>query len=112
MEYEYTNEQLKKICQMYQDKKEYRRIYYGNKYKNDPKYRAYVRDYNKVRYENRRCVKYIAKGINQDEAELNRAKNIEKWFMKTDRQELFKSKYTKEYNLIYINGSLSQEEEE
>ncbi len=95
-----TNSQIKQVLERYIQQKEYRRVYYGNKYKTDPKYRQYNRDYNKVRYENNKLIKLEAQGQDINILKINRAKNIYEWFKKTDRIDIFKTKYPEENMLI------------
>ena len=49
----FTDAEIQILLKKYIRDKEYRRVYYNNKYKTDEKYRNYVRDYNKKRYEER-----------------------------------------------------------
>tara|TARA_R100001463_G_scaffold16154_3_gene41983 strand:+ start:1374 stop:1688 length:315 start_codon:yes stop_codon:yes gene_type:complete len=97
---DFTDEQIKELLDRYVRTKEYRRVYYNKKYKNDEKYRNYVRDYNKKRYEDRKYDKLLLKGNNKDTLELNRAYSLKNYFNKTNRLEEFKKKYPNEYNLI------------
>ncbi len=99
-------ETIHKVINKFKQQKEYRRVYYGNKYKTDPKYRQYVRDYNKVRFETNKVDKGLKEGKDEEQLLLKRAQNIRTWFAKSDREELFESKYPEEYKIYnnYING--------
>lgn len=101
-----TDETIKKVIDKFKKQKEYRRVYYGNKYKQDDKYRQYVRDYNKVRFENGKLDKGLKLGQDEEVLNRNRAINIRSWFAKTDREDVFKQKYPEEYKIYtdYING--------
>lgn len=95
-----TDEHIKVILKRYEKSKEYRRVYYGNKYKNDEKYRIYIRDYNKERYENKKRILNLERGKSQEECDKIRAMGLCKYYSKTDRQEIFKDKYKFESELI------------
>ncbi len=97
---ELSNEQIKDILDRYARDKEYRRVYYGNKYKTDEKYRLYVRDYNKERYENKKLKLNLERGIEQLECDKIRAMGLQKYYSKTNREEHFKNKYKTESDLI------------
>ncbi len=100
-----TNAQIKQVLERYSQQKEYRRVYYGNKYKNDPKYRQYVRDYNKLRYENKKKIILQHKGRNIKDLELDRAVNLYNWYKQTDRLDLFKERFPDELEILphYMN---------
>ncbi len=101
MNYPYTNLEIKVILERYKNQKEYRRVYYKNKYHTDPKYKQYVRDYNKVRYENKRLKELLEKGnLSLEALEVRRAINIKKYFKKQGREEDFNIKYPAERLLV------------
>lgn len=95
-----TESEIQEVLKRYKRDKEYRRIYYGDKYKKDEKYRLYIRDYNKKRYEDKKFKKNIDNGINTDDANVIRAKGLKKYYDKTDRYETFKTIYPDEDKLI------------
>ena len=84
---------IKEVLKRYARDKEYRRVYYGNKYKTCEKYRLYVRDYNKERYENKKKIVNMDRGISEVECDKIRANGLFKYYSKTDREEVFKNKY-------------------
>jgi hypothetical protein len=101
MDYPYTNLEIKVILERYKNQKEYRRVYYKNKYHTDPNYKQYVRDYNKVRYENKRLKELLEKGnLPLEVLEVRRAINIKKYFTKQGREEDFNNKYPAERLLV------------
>jgi hypothetical protein len=95
-----SNEEIQEVLKRYARDKEYRRVYYGNKYKTDEKYRQYVRDYNKERYENKKRDINLSKGIAELECDKIRAKGLLKYYSKSNREEVFKNKYKTESELI------------
>ena len=98
-EYPFSNEELKKIVSRHLQKQEYRRIYYKNKYQNDPNFKNYMIDYNKIRYEEKRFVsKYTAD--NYDNLSNEKALRLKKWFDKKESPNDFKEKCPEDY-LIY-----------
>ena len=100
-EYLFSNEELKKIVATHLHKKAYRREYYKNKYHNDPVFHNYMKDYNKIRYEERRFVqKYNEK--NYEELSDQKAIRLKEWFDKKERPEDFKQKCPEDY-LIYCD---------
>jgi hypothetical protein len=94
---DFTDEQIKELLNRYVRTKEYRRVYYNKKYKNDEKYRNYVRDYNKKRYEDIKFAKLLSNGGDKDTLELNRAHSLRRYFNKTNRLDDFKEKHPEEY---------------
>jgi hypothetical protein len=106
MEYQFSNDELKKIVSTHLKKQEYRRVYYKNKYHTDKRYKNYMRDYNKIRYEEKRFVeKYTPQ--NYDELSDDKAIRLKKWFDKKERPEQFKIKCPEDYLIYqdYINKS-------
>tara|TARA_R110000772_G_scaffold25718_1_gene66821 strand:+ start:5545 stop:5841 length:297 start_codon:yes stop_codon:yes gene_type:complete len=97
---ELNDEQIKDVLRRYARDKEYRRVYYGNKYKTCEKYRLYVRDYNKERYENKKRNVNMAKGMEQSKCDIIRANGLSKYYSKTGRIDIFKNKYKTESELI------------
>jgi len=101
MNYPYTNLEIKVILERYQNQKAYRRVYYKNKYHTDPHYKQYVKDYNKVRYENKRLKELLEKGnLSLEVLEVRRAINIKKYYTKQGREEDFNIKYPAERLLV------------
>ena len=108
----FTDEEIQFLLKKYIRDKEYRRVYYNNKYKTDTKYRNYVRDYNKKRYEDMKLAKYIDRGGEEQVAYENRANNLKNYFIKNDRMEYFKTKYPAEYNLSHsVNVEATTQDE-
>ncbi len=100
----YSNEEISSILKNYQEKKEYRKNYYKNKYHNDEVYKIYMRDYNKIRYEERAYnEKLILGGLNEDTLLLKKANNLKKWFDKHGRPEDFEKKCKKDYDYLSLN---------
>jgi|9_EtaG_2_1085328.scaffolds.fasta_scaffold15476_3 hypothetical protein len=98
-EYPFSNEELKKIVSTHLRKQNYRRVYYKNKYKTDDKFKNYMIDYNKIRYEEKRFVsKYTPD--NYDSLSDEKALRLKKWFDKKERPDDFKNKCPEDY-LIY-----------
>ena len=95
-----TDEQIQEVLQRYIRQKEYRRVYYGNKYKNDENYRVYVRDYNKERYENKKWGDNMIKHGDSNICDHIRAKSLHKYYLKNNRLDDFKNKYPNEFLLI------------
>jgi len=98
----FTDDEIQFLLKKYIKDKEYRRVYYNNKYKTDEKYRNYVRDYNKKRYEDIKLKKYIDNGGDENIGKELRAKNLYTYFIRNDREDYFKEQYNSEYNLINI----------
>ena len=96
----FTDDEIQLLLKKYIRDKEYRRVYYNHKYKTDPKYRNYVRDYNKRRYEDIKVAKYLDKGGEEDIAYENRANSLKKYFIKCGRESDFEKKHPTEYKLI------------
>ena len=95
----WTDDKIKIIIEKYKREKEYRRVYYNHKYKNDMKYRTYVRDYNKRRYEDSRLLINYDKGIiDLDTLKKQRAYNLYKYYEKDSRLEQFMLIYKNEYD--------------
>ena len=100
-EYQYTNQQLKKIIETHLHRQGYRREYYKNKYHSDLKYKNYQKDYQKIRYEERKFVSYYTND-NYEELSNKKACNLYKWFHKRERDEEFKEKCPEDYQ-IYLD---------
>ncbi len=102
-----TDKEIKTLMDRYTREKEYRRLYYAKKYNTDPKYRAYIREYNKVRYENKVYAKNVSQGMDNDKALSHRALKIQQYFKKNNNEEEFINKYPQEnklYNLLISNN--------
>jgi|TARA_R110000787_G_scaffold27802_1_gene76524 hypothetical protein len=102
-DYNYTTLELQVILERYQKQKEYRRVYYKNKYHSDEKYKQYCKDYNKERYENQTFETLMSQQhckYSKEEIELRRANNLHKYYLKTNRLEIFYEKYPLETLLI------------
>ena len=100
-EYPYSNQELKKIINVYNHNKHYRNEYYKNKYHTDPDYKNYCKDYNKIRYEEKKFVSLYTND-NYEELSNKKACNLYKWFNKNNRLEDFKNKCPEDY-LIYCD---------
>ena len=96
-----TNEKIRSIMDKYKRDKEYRRIYYKNKYHTDCKYKEYIKDYNKIRYENNMYIKNIGEGVEEDKALESRANKLFKYYAKQNRFLEFKEKFSKESEIVY-----------
>lgn len=98
----FTQEQIDMMIKSYIDKKEYRRVYYRNKYQTDESYKIYVRDYNKIRYEEKFIINKLQEtGIeNEEKLLLSKANKLKKWFDKQNRPDDFKTKCPDDYMLI------------
>jgi len=105
-EYQYTNQELKKIIETHLHRQGYRREYYKNKYHSDLKYKNYQKDYQKIRYEERKFVSYYTND-NYEELSNKKACNLYKWFHKRERDEEFKEKCPEDYKIYldYINSN-------
>ena len=102
-DYPYTTLELQVILERYQKQKEYRRVYYKNKYHTDAKYNQYCKDYNKERYENQKYENLMSQQhckYSKEEIELNRANNLHKYYLNSNRLEIFYEKYPLEVLLI------------
>lgn len=105
-DYKYSALELQVIIETYQKQKEYRRVYYGNKYHTDPKYKQYCKDYNKERYENLRYAELMDQQhckFTKEEIEMRRARNLYKYYFKTNRLEIFNEKYPLEVLLLNLD---------
>tara|TARA_R110000765_G_scaffold336982_1_gene427326 strand:- start:1302 stop:1601 length:300 start_codon:yes stop_codon:yes gene_type:complete len=89
----FSNNEIFKIIEKYKRDKEYRRVYYGNKYKNDLIYRQYIIDYNKIRYEERVYKNKLAEGMPEKILMINKATRLRKFYIKTDRENIFNEKH-------------------
>jgi hypothetical protein len=98
----FTQEQIDMMIKNYVDKKEYRRVYYRNKYQTDENYKIYVRDYNKIRYEEKFIINKLKEtGVeNEEKLLLSKANKLKKWFDKQNRPDDFKTKCPDDYMLI------------
>jgi len=98
----FTQEQIDMMIKNYLDKKEYRRVYYRNKYQTDENYKIYVRDYNKIRYEEKFIINKLKEtGVeNEEKLLLSKANKLKKWFDKQNRPDDFKTKCPDDYMLI------------
>ena len=98
----FTQEQIDMMIKSYVDKKEYRRVYYRNKYQTDENYKIYVRDYNKIRYEEKFIINKLKEtGVeNEEKLLLRKANKLKKWFDKQNRPDDFKTKCPDDYMLI------------
>lgn len=104
-DYLYSNLELQVIVETYEKQKEYRRIYYKNKYHTDPKYKQYCKDYNKERYENQQYDILMSQQhckYSKEEIELRRARNLYKWYLKDNRVDIFNDKYPLEVLLLEL----------
>ncbi len=95
-----TEKQIRNILDRYVSQKEYRRVYYGNKYNNDLQYKQYVRDYNKRRYEIKKYEKNIEKGLTEGQSKNIMAINCLNYLKKHERQDEFKNTFPVEYKLL------------
>ena len=102
---QFNQQEIDDILKKYKAQKEYRRVYYNAKYKNDVEYQFYIRDYNKFRYEHIKCQTKINNGEDPIQCELVKAIKLRDWYIRTERPELFLTKYPKENNLLCINAS-------
>lgn len=98
----YTNKEIYTILKSYQDKKDYRKEYYKNKYHKDAQYKVYMRDYNKIRYEERVFNERLSQD-NEEELKLKKANKLKEWFDKHERPTDFEKKCPIDYDL-YINN--------
>jgi len=101
-EHPFTQQQINNIIKSYVEKKEYRRIYYKNKYHTDEKYQQYVRDYNKIRYEEKAFTKKLSQLGDSYYVCLSnkKATNLHKYFTKVNRYEVFKTRCPDDF-MIY-----------
>ena len=95
-----TESQIRQILDRYVAQKEYRRLYYNDKYNNDEKYRLYVRDYNKRRYELKKFNDNIKNGVSEGQSKNIMAKNLLNYLQKNNREQDFKKTFPKEYLLL------------
>jgi hypothetical protein len=95
-----TESQIRRILDRYVAQKEYRRLYYADKYNNDEKYRQYVRDYNKRRYELKKYNDNIKKGLTEGQSKNIMAKSCLKYLKKHNREDEFKKAFPEEYLLL------------
>ena len=95
-----TDSQIRQILDRYVAQKEYRRLYYNDKYNNDEKYRLYVRDYNKRRYELKKFNDNIKNGVSEGQSKNIMAKNLLNYLQKNNREDDFKKTFPNEYKLL------------
>jgi hypothetical protein len=95
----YSNEEISSILKNYQEKKEYRKNYYKNRYHTNEEYKMYMRDYNKIRYEER-TFNQKCNEDNRDKLLLKKANNLKKWFDKHERPGDFEKKCNNDYLLL------------
>ena len=101
----FSQMEIDAILTKYKEQKEYRRVYYNNKYKNDPEYSLYIRDYNKFRYEHLKCEDKINNGGDPIQCELFKAIKMRDWYIKSDRSDIFITKYPDLNKILCINAS-------
>ena len=95
-----TDTQIRNILDKYVAQKEYRRVYYGNKYNNDLQYKQYVRDYNKRRYEIIKYKKNIENGLTEGQSKNIMATGCLNYLKKHNRQDEFENVFPIEYKLL------------
>ena len=106
-EHLFSENEIQIILKNYQDKKDYRKNYYKNKYHTDTEYRKYMRDYNKIRYEERRFLEKY-NGQNSEKLLIEKANKMKKWFDKQERPEDFEKKCPIDYDMYIKNLKLNK----
>ena len=96
----FTEEQIQFLLTKYEKDREYRRLYYSKKYKENETYRHYIRDYNKNRYEDVKFAKWISEGGSEEQGLKNKADGFKKYFSRNGRMEDFQNKFPDVFNLL------------
>tara|TARA_R110000803_G_scaffold210399_1_gene282077 strand:- start:359 stop:712 length:354 start_codon:yes stop_codon:yes gene_type:complete len=99
---DFTDEQIKIAMNRYVKNKEYKRIYYGNKYNTDDVYKNKSKEYSRDYYQKH---KELIKEKYNKNADYYRAKRKYNYYMKNNNLDKYKEKYEEEYN-TYFNETL------
>ena len=99
---DFTDEQIKMVMARYVKNREYKRIYYRNKYNTDVVYKKKAQDYSRDYYQQH---KESIKEKYKENVDYYRAKRKYYYYKKKNNLDKYKEKYEEEYN-TYFNETL------